>query len=98
MKPLSGNSREAQDVGKAVRTHVHQLQTTYSMTYLVANSALYSEANLRKLAQTHMKWITRVRATLSAARAVLAHADPPGPGIAQRRLSLSRVVLDLRRD
>ena len=46
------------------------------MTYLVANSALYSEANLRKLAQTHMKWITRVRATLSAARAVLAHADP----------------------
>jgi hypothetical protein len=42
MKLLSGNSREAQDVGKAVRAHVHQLHTTYGMTYLVANSALCS--------------------------------------------------------
>jgi hypothetical protein len=42
MKPLSGNSREAQDVGKTVRAHVHQLHTTYGMTYLVANSALYT--------------------------------------------------------
>jgi transposase len=28
MKPLSGNSRDAQDVGEAVRTQVHPLQTT----------------------------------------------------------------------
>jgi transposase len=40
MKPLSGNSREAQDFGEAVRTPVHQWQTTYGMTYLVADSAL----------------------------------------------------------
>ncbi len=76
MKPLSGNSRDAQDVGEAVRAHMHQLQTTYSMTYLVADSALYREANLQKLAQTHMKWITRVPATLSAAQAALAQAHP----------------------
>jgi len=76
MKPLSGNSRDAQDFGEAVRAHVHQLQTTYGMTYLVADSALYSAANLQKLAQTHMKWITRVPATVSAAQTVLAQADP----------------------
>jgi transposase len=76
MKPLSGNSSDAQDFGEAVRTHVHQLQTTHGMTYLVADSALYSEANLQKLAQTHLKWITRVPATLNAAQTVLVQADP----------------------
>jgi transposase len=76
MKPLSGNSSDAQDFGEAVRTHVHQLQTTYGMTYLVADSALYSEANLQQLAQTHIKWITRVPATVNAAQSVLAQADP----------------------
>src|SRR5215510_4628471 len=67
MKPLSGNSSDAQNFGEVVRTHVHQLQTTYGMTYLVADSALYSEANLQKLAQTHIKWITRVPVTVNAA-------------------------------
>lgn len=76
MKPLSGNSSDAQDFGEAVRAHMQQLHTTYGMTYLVADSALYSEANLQKLAQTHMKWITRVPATVSAAQAILAQADP----------------------
>jgi transposase len=75
MKPLSGNSSDAYDFGEAVRTHLQQLQTTYGLTYLVADSALYSEANLQKLAQTHMKWITRVPATVSAAQALLAQAD-----------------------
>jgi transposase len=45
------------------------------MSYLVADSALYSAAHLEKLAQTHMKWITRVPATLSEAQAALAQAD-----------------------
>src|SRR5215510_9279734 len=76
MKPLSGTSSAAQDFGEAVRAHMHQLQTTYGMTYLVADSALYSEDNLDKLAQTALKWITRVPATLSEAQAALAQADP----------------------
>ena len=87
-----------QDFGEAVRPHVQQLHTTDGMTYLVADSALYSEANLQKLAQTHIKWITRVPATVSAAQTVLAQADPPALGIAHSWLSLSRVDLDLRRD
>jgi transposase len=43
----------------------------------VADSALYSEANLDKLAHTAIKWITRVPATVSEAQVALAHADPP---------------------
>jgi transposase len=76
MKPLSGNSSDAHDFGEVVRAHVQQLQSTYGMTYLVADGALSSEANLQKLAQTHLKWITRVPATVSAAQAVLAQVDP----------------------
>jgi transposase len=76
MKPRSGNSRDVQDFGEAVRTHVPQLQTTYGLTSLVADSALYRAANLQKLAQTHMKWITRVPATVNAAQTILAQADP----------------------
>lgn len=76
MTPLSGKSRDADDFGEAVRAHMQQLQTTYGLTSLVANSALYREANLQKLAQTHIKWITRVPATVSAAQALRAQADP----------------------
>ena len=77
MRPLSGNSSDPQGFGEAVRLHVNQLHTTYGLTYLVADSALYSEANLAKLAQTQMKWITRVPATLRDAQAALAQAEPP---------------------
>jgi transposase len=43
---------------------------------LVADSALYSEDNLAMLAQTAVKWITRVPATLRDAQATLAQAEP----------------------
>jgi transposase len=76
MKPLSGNSSDAQEFSKVIRTHIEQLRTTYAAHYLVADSALYSEANLATLAQTEMKWITRVPATLSDAQAVLGSANP----------------------
>jgi transposase len=76
MKPLSGNSSDAQEFGQVVREHIARLQTTYGTTYLVADSALYSEDNLQKLANTPVKWITRVPATVSEAQAALAQADP----------------------
>ena len=75
MKPLSGNSRDVQALGQIVNEHIGQLQTTYGTPYLVADSALYSANNHQKLADTHMKWITRVPATLREAQAVLAQVD-----------------------
>jgi transposase len=76
MKPLSGNSSDASEFGQVIKDHIAQLHTTYGATYLVADSALYSADNLQKLAETRMKWITRVPATLGEAQAVLAQADP----------------------
>jgi transposase len=76
MKPLSGNSSDAHEFGQVIRAHIEQLHTTYGATYVVADSALYSEDNLDKLAQTALKWITRVPATLREAQAVIAQAAP----------------------
>jgi transposase len=76
MQPLSGNSSEAPAFGQVIRSHIEQLHTTYGATYVVADSALYSAENLATLAQTALKWITRVPATLSDAQAAMAHATP----------------------
>ena len=76
MKPLSGNSSDAKDFGEVISMHIDQLHTTYSATCLVADRALDSADNLQKLAATHMKWISRVPATLSEAQVVLAQAEP----------------------
>jgi transposase len=76
MKPLSGNSSDSKAFGQVVSDHIAQLHTTFSSTYLVADSALYSAENLQKLAETSLTWITRVPATLTEAQAVLAQADP----------------------
>ena len=76
MKPLSGNSSDTTDFGQIVRDHLQQLHITYGTTYVVADSALYSADNLQTLADTGTKWITRVPATLTEAKAVLATATP----------------------
>jgi transposase len=47
MKPLSGNSSDAQEFGHLVRDHIAQLHSTYGTTYVVADSALYRADNLR---------------------------------------------------
>ena len=49
MQPLSGNSSDGKAFGQVVSDHMAQLQTTYSPTYLVADSALYNAENLQKL-------------------------------------------------
>jgi transposase len=76
MQPRSGNTSDGQTFGPVVKAYVTPLQTTYGTTYLVADSALYHEDNLQKLAETTVTWMTRVPATLGAAHAALAQATP----------------------
>jgi transposase len=52
MQPLSGNSSDVKEFGHVIKAYIAQLQMTYGTTYLVADSALYSEDNLQKLAET----------------------------------------------
>jgi transposase len=63
MQPLSGHSSDGTAFGDMVREPIARLQTTYGTTYLVADSALSRDDNLQKLAETHIKWMTRVPAT-----------------------------------
>jgi transposase len=76
MKPLSGNSSDGKVCGQVVSDHIAQLKTPYSPTYLVADSALYNTDHLQKLADTGLKWITRVPATLTEAQEVFTQAQP----------------------
>ena len=52
------------------------MHTTDGPPYVVADHALDSEENLGKLATTHLKWITRVPATVHEAQSALAQAAP----------------------
>lgn len=63
MPPLRGTSSAGQACGPMVREPMARLHTTYGTTYLVAASALYRDDNLPKLAETPIKWMTRVPAT-----------------------------------
>src|SRR5919202_4865100 len=76
MQPLSGNSHDGKAFGQVIRDHIAQLHTTTNPTSLVADSALYSAENLQQLAETSLKWITRVPATLTEAQEVLGQANP----------------------
>jgi transposase len=76
MKPLSGNRSDGREFGHIIQEHIAQLQTTYGATYLVADSALYSETNLQQLATTPIKWISRVPTTVSEAQTAVAQANP----------------------
>jgi transposase len=76
MKPLRGNSRDTQEFGQAIKDHLAHLPPTYGATYLVADRALSSAANLQQLAETPLKWLTRVPAPLTEAQEVLAQAQP----------------------
>ncbi len=40
MKPLSGHSSAAHDFGPIIADHMAQVQITYGLTFLVADSAL----------------------------------------------------------
>jgi transposase len=76
MKPLSGNTNDSVEFGRVVTEHVQQLRTAHRITYLVADSALYNAENLGHIAQSGVKWITRVPATLNEVQAVLVHVTP----------------------
>jgi transposase len=76
MTPLSGHSNDAPECGQVVKDQIAQCQTTDGTTSGVADSALETADNLQKLAETQSKWMSRIPATLSAAQAARAQADP----------------------
>jgi transposase len=72
IKPLSGNSSDKVEFGRVVEEHISELCRAEKPLSLVADSALYGAENLRKLAQSTVKWITRVPAMFKEVQAHLA--------------------------
>jgi transposase len=76
LKPRSGQSSDVQHCGPISTEPITPLHPTSGPPSLVADSALSRAEHLQQLAQTGRKWIPRVPATVTAAQAALAHADP----------------------
>lgn len=66
MKPLSGNSNDKTAFGEIIKEHIEQLQQGYGLEYIVSDSALYTEQNLREM--SGIKWISRVPETIKEAK------------------------------
>jgi len=62
MQPRRGHRREGKALGHIVREPRAPVHTTSGTTSWVAESALSSAANLQKLAETPITWMTRVPA------------------------------------
>lgn len=91
MQPLSGNSHDTASFGRLIDAHIDQLNTTHQVDYWVADSALYSEANLGVLAAHRSRWITRVPETLTLAQQQCAQVGDPQellPGYHYRRVEV----------
>jgi transposase len=91
MQPLSGNSNDTASFRQVIECHIDQLHATHQVDYWVADSALYSAANLQTLAAHGGRWITRVPETLKLAQQQCAAVGSPTellPGYRYRRLEV----------
>lgn len=66
---LDGNRADKASLPAVAQAYLAQFQAEDEMPYLVADSALYSEANLQTLSA--VQWVSRVPATLSQAKHLL---------------------------
>lgn len=91
MQPLSGNSADTKSFGHLIEAHIDRLNITHQVEYWVADSALYSEANLQTLAAHRGYWVTRVPETLRLAKQQVAEVGTPEdlvPGYRYRRVEV----------
>ncbi len=74
MEPLSGNNSDKVSFRQTIQAHIAQLQSTVSLEYLVADSALYTAETLSRMQDFF--WITRVPETLNLAQFMIASVAP----------------------
>jgi transposase len=82
LRALSGNTADKVSVPETVQAYVEQLGADEETPLLVADSALYSADTLQDL--SHLKWITRVPATLTEVKALLVNIDQAQMTVSQR--------------
>jgi len=65
LQALDGNRVDKESFPKIIHAYISQMQGN-ELPYFIADSALYSEENIKSLSQ--VKWITRVPRTLNAVK------------------------------
>ena len=64
LRPLNGNSSDKVTLASAVEALHEQLRTPESEPgFFVADSGIYSEANMRRFNEAKIRWISRVPET-----------------------------------
>jgi transposase len=72
LRSLDGNSSDKVTLASAVEALHEQLRTPESdPSFFVADSGIYSEANMRRFNETKIRWISRVPETSTEAKAVV---------------------------
>jgi transposase len=72
LRPLDGNSSDKVTLASAVEALHEQLQAPESdPSFFVADSGIYSEANMRRFTEAKIRWISRVPETSTEAKAVV---------------------------
>src|SRR6266516_1444423 len=72
VRPLDGNSSDTVTLASAVEALHEQLQAPESEpSFFVADSGVYSEANMRRFNEAKIRWISRVPETSTEAKAVV---------------------------
>ncbi len=73
LRPLNGNSSDKTTLVTAVEALQERLrQADEEPSLYIADSGVYSEANMRRFAAARIKWVSRVPETLTEAKAFLA--------------------------
>ncbi len=74
MEAANRNRSDKENFGRIVREHCHQLQNVVGLEYLIADSAFYTQTNLKQVA-SEIFFITRVPFTLSLVQPFLQGID-----------------------
>ncbi len=75
MKPEDGNKNDKEGFRRIITEHVRQLQADHGMSILVADSAMYSQDNLKALQARGLSWISHVPANLKEVKVLLNAVD-----------------------
>jgi transposase len=72
LRPLDGNSSDKVTLASAVEALHEQLRTPENEpSFFVADSGIYSEANMRRFNEAQIRWISRVPETSTEAKAMV---------------------------
>jgi transposase len=83
LQALDGNSADKESFPRIIQAYISQMQASGSqeLPYFIADSALYSEKNIKSLSQ--VKWITRIPGTLNEVKELCKSITPEQMQVAE---------------